>query len=129
MQPRYRLIAFVTAFLIAVMFICSNSCSYLRYREHVKEAKASTLRDTLSVMRKAIKQYKENYGQAPLSLDNLVQTGYLPTIPADPLTNSRKTWLLDWEIQPVSHGRTPGIINVRSGAIGNGPDGTPYSKY
>ena len=129
MQMRYRLITLVAASLIAVTLLCSSSCGYLRYRQHVERVKASVLRDNLSTMRRAIKEYKEDRKQAPQSLEDLLQAGYLSIIPADPVTESETTWLLDRENLPLSAGKTPGITNVRSGAVGDDPDGIPYSKY
>jgi len=129
MQSRPRLIVIAAVFIIATMCICSSSCFYLRHRRNVAEAKASVLQENLAAMRIAIKQYTEGKKQAPTSLNELVEGGYLSTIPTDPLTGSKTTWLLDRESQPPSDARGPGIINVRSGAGGNDPDGTSYSKY
>ena len=129
MQKRPRLIIISAVLMIAAIFICSSSCGYLRYRRHVKEVKASVLQENLAGMRRAIKQYTEDNKQAPTSLNSLLEAGYLTTIPTDPLTGSKTTWLLDRESQPLNAARTSGIINVRSGAEGDDPDGIPYSKY
>lgn len=131
MQPQPRWIIIATVFTI--IFICGSSCSYLsgylRHRRHVEEAKASVLLENLKVMRRAIKQYTEDYKQAPAELNNLVEAGYLSAIPADPLTGSTTTWLLERENQQLNATRTQGIINVRSGAEGDDTDGVSYSKY
>jgi general secretion pathway protein G len=126
MQMRPRLIVTVAIFMTATICVCSSSCFYLRHRRNVEK---SVLQENLAVMRNAIKQYTDDNKQSPTSLNELVEAGYLSTIPADPLTGSKTTWLLDRESPPLSAARTPGIINVRSGAEGNDQDGTPYRKY
>lgn len=129
MQTRSRLIVVAAVLTAAIIVISSGSCVYLRHRRYVKEAKASVLRENLTAMRRAIKQYTEEYKQAPASLNDLVEAGYLSTIPPDPLTGLNTTWRFDRESSSASNATTPGIINVWSGAKGDDPDGIPLSKY
>ena len=68
--------------------------------------------------------------RAPLSLDDLVQEGYMREVPTDPITNSKDTW------EPVQEDymtsidqQQPGITDVRSGASGVGSNGVAYSEW
>ena len=66
----------------------------------------------------------------PQSLDDLVQEGYLKSIPQDPMTRSRDSWVTDTSDSLHTLDQTePGIDNVHSGSQETGPDGEPYSTW
>lgn len=56
------------------------------YRNAVKKAKEAALKEDLFQFRKLIDQYFSDKGKYPVSLQALVDEGYLRKIPADPLT-------------------------------------------
>jgi len=60
-----------------------------------------------------------------------VEKNYIKVIPVDPLTKSAETWTT--EAAETDDSATPdapaGIKNVKSGATGNGLDGTPFSEW
>src|ERR1700749_5351987 len=58
----------------------------------IKNAKEAVLKEDLHVLRNAIDSYTMDKNKAPQSLDDLVQNGYLRTIPQDPMTHSAETW-------------------------------------
>jgi general secretion pathway protein G len=64
-----------------------------------------------------------------LSLQELVEKGYLRELPLDPITGSRETWVPVPEDQPLSVEGKAGVKDVKSGAEGLSSEGTPYSEW
>jgi len=96
----------------------------------IKSAREAVLKEDLSVMRAAIDSYTMDKQKAPQSLDDLVQEGYLRSIPADPMTKSADTWVTDTSDALHSLDQTePGIDDVHSGSQETGSDGQPYSSW
>ena len=96
----------------------------------IKSAREAVLKEDLSVMRAAIDSYTMDKQKAPQSLDDLVQEGYLRSIPADPMTKSADTWVTDTSDSLHSLDQTePGIDDVHSGSQETGSDGQPYSSW
>lgn len=96
----------------------------------VKSAREAVLKEDLHVMRAAIDSYTMDKQKAPQSLDDLVQNGYLRSIPVDPMTHSNETWVTDTSDVLSSVDQTdPGINDVHSGAQDTGSDGQPYSTW
>jgi len=100
------------------------------FKAAIKSAREAVLKEDLQVMRSAIDAYTLDKQKAPQSLDDLVQEGYLKSIPQDPLTRSRDTWVTDTSDSLHSLDQTePGIDNVHSGSQETGSDGEPYSTW
>jgi general secretion pathway protein G len=96
----------------------------------IKHAREAALKEDLQTMRTAIDTYTMDKQKGPQSLDDLVQDGYLRTIPEDPITRSRDTWVTDSSESMVSLDETePGITDVHSGSTETGSDGQPYSSW
>ena len=96
----------------------------------LKSAREAVLKEDLHVMRAAIDSYTMDKQKAPQSLDDLVQNGYLRSIPEDPMTKSRDTWVTDTTDTLSSVDQTdPGINDVHSGSPDTGSDGQPYSSW
>ena len=103
-----------------------------------ERAKEAVLKTNLRAIRDVLDQYYADKGHYPPSLEALVEDGYMRAVPVDPITRSNDTWVPIFE-EPdldeapaetdVPEGGEPGIIDVRSGAAGAGPDGTPYSEW
>jgi general secretion pathway protein G len=88
------------------------------------------LKQDLQTMRESIDSYTMDKQKGPQSLDDLVQSGYLRTIPEDPMTHSKDTWVTDTSDDMYSIDQTePGITNVHSGSEESGSDGQPYSSW
>ena len=62
------------------------------YVNSVRRAREAVLREDLHTMRSAIDSYTVDKEQAPQTLDDIVQAGYLKSIPVDPITNHADTW-------------------------------------
>jgi general secretion pathway protein G len=118
--------------LIVVMSIIAilATLAVPRFTAAIRSAREAVLREDLHVMRAAIDSYTMDKQKAPQSLDDLVQSGYLRSIPTDPMTHSRDTWVTDTSDAMYSLDQTePGIDDVHSGSQETGSDGQPYSSW
>lgn len=96
----------------------------------IKTAKESVLKEDLHVIRSAIDSYTMDKQKAPQSLQDLVDSGYLKTIPVDPMTRTNDTWVTETTDALRSVDQTdPGIDDVHSGAQQIGSDGQLYSTW
>ncbi len=96
----------------------------------VRQAREAVLKEDLHVMRSAIDSYTADKQKAPQSLDDLVNEGYLKSIPADPMTRAKDTWQTSQSDSLHSLDQTdPGIDDVHSGSQEQGSDGQPYSEW
>jgi general secretion pathway protein G len=101
-----------------------------RFEAAIRAAREAALKQDLRVMREAIDAYTADKQQAPQSLDDLVQSGYLHEIPVDPMTRERDSWIVQTEDTLMSVDQSqPGIDDVHSGANENGSDGRAYSQW
>lgn len=83
-------------------------------------------RETAQVFcREAIDKYYGDRGRYPDSLDDLVERKYLRRIPADPISDSVRTWVT---VPPDEAGKGA-VSDVKSGATGTAPDGTHYGDW
>src|SRR5580658_1738654 len=96
----------------------------------MRSAKEAVLKEDLHVLRTAIDSYTEDKQKAPQSLQDLLDSGYLKTIPVDPMTRSSETWATDQSDALHSLDQSdPGIDDVHSGSTEQGTDGQPYSSW
>ena len=100
------------------------------YIASLRNAREAVLKEDLHILRNAIDSYTEDKNKAPTSLDDLVQNGYLKSIPVDPMTHTASTWVTatDDSLQSVDQ-TDPGITDVHSGSDQQGSDGQPYSAW
>lgn len=96
-----------------------------RYFAHLDRAKEAALRQTLAVSRDAIDKFHADAGRYPESLEELVDKRYLRKLPVDPLLDSAAAW----QTVPPPAGATGSLYDLKSGAPGNGLDGTPYADW
>jgi general secretion pathway protein G len=101
--------------------------SYIR---SVQKAKEAVEREDLYTMRTAIGSYTVDKEKAPQSLDDLVQAGYLKTIPIDPMTSRSDTWITSQSDTMTDLNETQGgMDDVHSGSEGVSSDGTTYNTW
>ena len=96
----------------------------------IRNAKEAALREDLHVMRDAIDSYTMDKNKAPQSLDDLVQNGYLKSVPVDPMTHSAETWQTTSDETYSDLDQTePGVTDVHSGSEEVGTNGQAYSTW
>jgi general secretion pathway protein G len=100
------------------------------YVRTLQRAKEATLREDLHTMRTAIDSYTVDKEKAPETLDDLVQAGYLKSIPVDPITSSNETWITGMSDTMTDINETQGgMDDVHSGSQGLASDGTTYNTW
>ena len=97
-----------------------------RYFQHLDRAREATLRQTLAVVRDAIDKFHGDTSGYPESIEELVTRRYLRATPVDPITGSTQTWVL---LPPPPANGSGKVWDLRSGAEGNGGNGTPYADW
>lgn len=113
--------------LLVVMAILATllSLAVPRYFGSVEKSREAVLKQNLALFRETLDKYYGDTGKYPDSLDELVTKKYLRTIPQDPVTESTATWVTVPPADP-EQGR---VFDVKSGAPGNGRDGTAYKEW
>lgn len=96
-----------------------------RYFGSVEKAKEAVLRENLVLVRDSLQKYYSDKGKYPEKLEDLAKDRYLRKIPVDPITDSDSTWI----VVPPQEAAKGGVYDVRSGAPGQGSDGTPYGEW
>ena len=100
------------------------------YVRTLQRAKEATLREDLHTMRTAIDSYTVDKEKAPDTLDDLVQAGYLKSIPVDPITSSNETWITGMSDTMTDINETQGgMDDVHSGSQALASDGTTYNTW
>jgi len=102
--------------------------SYVSALKHAREA---VLKEDLHVLRAAIDSYTMDKQKAPQSLDDPIQDGYLKSIPEDPMTRAKDTWVTDTSdtLSSVDQTDSGGIDDVHSGSEETGSDGQAYNTW
>ena len=132
MQQRSRQRGFTLIELMVVIsiIVILMSVAIPRYQASILRARETVLRDDLYTLRSVIDQYTLDKQKAPQSLQDLVDGGYLKTLPMDPFTNSRETWVPITDDSIMSPDQTqPGIIDVHSGSEQKSSEGSAYSSW
>jgi len=100
------------------------------YQKTLIRSKESLLKNNLFTLRTVIDEFTIDKGKAPQNLTDLVQEGYLRSVPVDPMTGSDNTWKIIMEDAQNSVNQTePGIFDVRSGSDKTSLEGTAYSDW
>ncbi len=132
MQLRLRQRGFTLIELMVVIsiIVILMSVAIPRYQASILRARETVLRDDLYTLRSVIDQYTLDKQKAPQSLNDLVDSGYLKTLPMDPFTNSRETWVPVTDDSIMSPDQSqPGIIDVHSGSEQKSSEGSAYSSW
>lgn len=100
------------------------------YVQSVRHAREAVLREDLRTLRSAIDSYTVDKQKAPQALDDLVEAGYVKSMPVDPFTHRTDTWVPSQDDALSTIDQTEsGITDVHSGAQGAAGDGTSYSTW
>ncbi len=96
-----------------------------RYFASLERSKEAVLKENLYQMRDLIGKYYADKGKYPESLEALVTEKYLRTVPVDPVTESRTSWVA----VPPNDSQKSGVFDVKSGAPGRASDGSAYADW
>lgn len=96
-----------------------------RYFHSVEKSKEAVLHQNLSLTRQALDKFFSDNGKYPDSLEDLVNKKYLRSIPYDPITESTTSWLIIASDTPEKGA----VYDIKSGAPGQGLDGTEYKDW
>ena len=101
------------------------------YIAAMRSAREAALKEDLHVLRNAIDSYTADKQKAPQELQDLVQDGYLRSIPEDPMTHSKDTWVTEKSdtLSSVDQTDSGGIDDVHSGSQEQGTNGQPYNTW
>jgi general secretion pathway protein G len=121
-------VGFTLIELLVVMAIIATllTLALPRYFGSVDKSKEVTLVQSLATMRDAIDKFYSDNGRYPDQIADLVEKRYLRTIPVDPITESKDTWVV---IAPPSSAALKGnVYDVKSGAQGKTREGVEFSQ-
>ena len=118
----FTLIELLVALAIVALIL---SIAAPRYLGSLNRSEEAALKQDLAVMRDALDKHFADTGRYPTTLDELVTKNYLRKIPPDPITQRTDSWV----VIPPSDASLGGVKDVRSGAIGAGPDGISYDQW
>src|SRR2546425_371672 len=101
-----------------------------RYDKSVQKANEAVLKNNLQTIRTSIDNYTLDKQAAPQSIDDLVQAGYLRSVPADPMTRA-KDWVPQYDSVVLSPDQSStGMVDVHSNSSRASPfDNTPYNEW
>jgi general secretion pathway protein G len=113
--------------LLAVMVIIALllTIAVPKYFGSIDRSRDAILHQDLATMREAIDKFYSDTGKYPDELQELVVKRYLRSIPRDPITESDTTW----QILAPTNDAKGSVYDIKSGAPGNGADGTAYSDW
>jgi len=97
-----------------------------RYFETVTRSREASLRHDLAVMRDAIDKYYSDRGIYPESLEDMVERRYLKSVPTDPITNTKDSWVFSPPVDPNLAGN---IYDIHSGSPDVATDGSNYADW
>ena len=115
--------------VIAIIGIIAGIAS-ARFANAPRKAREAVLKTNLATFRDVIDQYYADKRHYPFSLEDLVDEGYLRTIPVDPMIGNGDEWELIYNIpDDLSPEEEQGIFNVKSGSTSTALDGSYYADW
>lgn len=124
-KPRRRGFTLIELLVSMAIVALLLALAVPRYFGRIELAKETVLRENLHQMRDALDKFYSDNARYPETLQELVSKKYLRRIPPDPVTDSDKTW----QIVPPVAPKKGAVFDIKSGAPGNGKDGTPYNSW
>lgn len=122
----FSLLELLIAMFILIILLSVALPTYQRSVQHAREV---VLKENLFQMRRSIDQYTADKGEAPQSVDDLVEAGYLRETPVDPVNQEKTEWEAVMGDDPNSNDGETGLVDVKSLAEGEDSEGKPYSEY
>ncbi|HZY74571.1 MAG TPA: prepilin-type N-terminal cleavage/methylation domain-containing protein [Edaphobacter sp.] len=129
-RPAERGFTLLELMIVMVVIGLLAAIAIPSYTNSIRNAKEAVLKEDLHTIRTAIDSYTVDKQKAPDSLDDLVQSGYLKTMPVDPFTRRSDTWMPEQGDSMSTIDQTQsGIDDVHSGSQLTSSDGTAYSTW
>lgn len=125
LRPRQRAYTLVEVLVVLAIISLMVAVAAPRYVDRLEDAREAALRENLKVMRVAIDRFQADIGRFPKDLDELVDRRYLSTVPVDPVTERRDSWI-EVAASEVEAGAS-GLADVRSGADGASRKGVRFA--
>jgi general secretion pathway protein G len=127
MKLRRQKSGFTLIELLVVMAVIATLLTLAapRYFASLEKSREAVLQANLTLMRQTLDKYYGDKGKYPEALDELVDSKYLRSVPADPITESNVTWI----IVPPPQPEMGGVYDVKSGAQGTARDGSAYLDW
>lgn len=117
------------AMVMAVILILV-SITFPAYRTAITRSKEAVLKDDLTTMRQVIDEFTVDKQRPPESIQELVDAGYMHSVPTDPFTGAKDSWQPDIEEVPVPPDQNAtGVVDVHSGSDAEALDGTHYNTW
>ncbi len=115
--------------VITIMLILIGMAAQ-RYEQSVQRSREAVLKQDLQTMRQAIDNYTLDKQAAPQSLDDLVQAGYLRSVPRDPMTRAAD-WVPQYDSVVLSAEQSStGMVDVHSSSSQVSTfEKTPYNEW
>jgi len=121
-RPGFTLIELLVVLAIIALLL---TIALPRYFGSLDRSKETVLREDLHQMRGAIDKYYGDRGKYPENLDALVSEKYLRSVPVDPITEKKDTWV----VVPPQDPQKGGMYDVKSGAPGQASDGSAFAAW
>jgi len=103
-----------------------------QYKNSIIKAKEAVLKENLYQIRDGITKYYKDKNKYPASLEDLVLSRYLRTIPVDPFSN-KADWILvrnePMDFEDFDQEDAEGIVDVKSGSRDPREEGKDYSEW
>lgn len=127
----FTLIELLVVLSVVGLLMLLVAPNYVKQHEKAKEV---VLLHNLKILRESMDEYRGDYGKEPNNLSDLVKNGYLKEIPIDPITGRCDSWMLvpiiqDGGLHMDAYDDDSIPVDVRSGAKGNGLDGSEYFSW
>jgi general secretion pathway protein G len=128
-KPRARGFTLIEMVVVIALILILLSISLPMYNRYIQRSKEAKLHSNLTTLNKVIEAYSLDKKKAPQQLDDLIQAGYLKSIPED-ITGRTDTWVTEPEDpQKAYDPNQPGIASVHSGSNETSTEGTAYSSW
>ncbi len=118
----FTLIELLTVMAIIALLL---ALALPRYFGHIEKSREVILKQDLAAMRDAIDKFHGDKGRYPESLNELVDSHYLRSVPVDPITETPNAWIT---VSPTSD-EAGTVYDIKSGAPGKAKDGTAYGEW